>query len=107
MLIQSQAAAVDLGAAEPVWGTEAEALIAALGQQVLELEYTLIPHGLHVVGERRLSEHERVEMLIAVAESLAWGTPRAGGRGGDRTRGRSGSARDRRHRQNAVGTRNA
>ena len=69
VLIQSQAAAVDLGAAEPVWGTEAEALIAALGQQVLELEYTLIPHGLHVVGAP-LSEHERVDMLIAVAELL-------------------------------------
>jgi magnesium chelatase subunit H len=51
-LVQAQAAAVDLAAAEPLW-TEALApsVIQKLGNQLLELEYTLIPHGLHVVGE--------------------------------------------------------
>ncbi len=50
-LVQAQAAAVDLAAAEPAWNATAEAEIATLGRALLELEYTLIPHGLHVVGE--------------------------------------------------------
>ncbi len=49
-LIQAQAAAVDLATAEPPWGEEAEAAIERLGDTLLELEYALIPHGLHVVG---------------------------------------------------------
>jgi magnesium chelatase subunit H len=68
VLIQTQAAAVDLAPADPPWGAAAEAKVLKLGQQVLELEYTLIPHGLHVVGEP-LSAEERVDMLIAIAES--------------------------------------
>jgi magnesium chelatase subunit H len=35
---------------------------------LLELEYTLIPHGLHVVGEP-MSEAERADMIQAIAES--------------------------------------
>ena len=35
---------------------------------MLELEYTLIPHGLHVVGETPSAE-QRVEMLQAVADA--------------------------------------
>ena len=35
---------------------------------MLELEYTLIPHGLHVVGEAPSAE-QRVEMLQAVADA--------------------------------------
>ncbi|NKC33815.1 magnesium chelatase subunit H [Falsiroseomonas selenitidurans] len=51
-LVQAQAAAVDLVAAEPGWSAaEAPAQIQRLGAALLELEYTLIPHGLHVVGE--------------------------------------------------------
>jgi magnesium chelatase subunit H len=50
-LIQAQAASVDLGAAEPGWGHGADAQIARLGAALLELEYTLIPDGLHVIGE--------------------------------------------------------
>jgi magnesium chelatase subunit H len=48
-------------------GGEADARILALGTQVLELEYTLIPHGLHVVG-RAPSEAERAELLRAMSE---------------------------------------
>ena len=52
VLIQAQAAAVDLAPAEPAWlDGEAEPRIRDLTREVLELEYTLIPHGLHVVGE--------------------------------------------------------
>eukprot|EP01035_Chromulina_nebulosa_P045338 gene45338-61425_t len=68
VLIQAQAAAVDLATAEPAWGEQTETCIRDLSQQILELEYTLIPHGLHVVG-KALSEIERVDMLLAVAEA--------------------------------------
>ncbi len=50
-LIQAQAAAVELAAAEPAWSDDAEARIIALGGELLELEQTLIPYGLHVIGE--------------------------------------------------------
>ena len=68
VLIQAQAALVELGAAEPAWGATAEAEIARIGREVLDLEYTLIPHGLHVVGEP-LSEAQQVDMLLAMAEA--------------------------------------
>ncbi len=42
--------------------------MADLWARVLELEYTLIPHGLHVVGEP-MSVAERTELLAAVAET--------------------------------------
>ncbi len=67
-LIQAQAAAVDLAAAEPAWDGAAEARVAALGTAVLELEYTLIPHGLHAVGQAP-SPDERSEQLVAVADA--------------------------------------
>jgi len=49
-LIQAQAVTVDLAQADPLWGDAATAAIDALGITLLELEYTLIPHGLHVIG---------------------------------------------------------
>ncbi len=57
-LIRAQADAVDL----------AETDIAQLITSVHELEYTLIPHGLHVVGEP-LSDDEREEMIRHVADA--------------------------------------
>jgi magnesium chelatase subunit H len=51
VLIQAQAAAVELAEAEPAWSGDAEARIMALGGELLELEQTLIPYGLHVIGE--------------------------------------------------------
>jgi magnesium chelatase subunit H len=68
VLIQAQAAGLDLAMAEPAWAEGADAQIAELGRAVLELEYTLIPHGLHVVGNAP-SEAERADLLLAVAES--------------------------------------
>ena len=62
-LIQAQAAAVDLAAPEPQW-PDARAAILALGPKLLELEYTLIPSGLHVVGVPPQAA-ERAEMLDA------------------------------------------
>jgi magnesium chelatase subunit H len=67
-LIQSQAAGLDLAKVEPLWGPSAADHIARLGTQMLELEYTLIPHGLHVVG-RPTSPAERVDFLTAMAET--------------------------------------
>ena len=67
-IIQLQAFGLDLAKAEPAWGPGAPDRIVALGDAILELEYTLIPHGLHVVGEP-LSCEERVDMLMAMAES--------------------------------------
>ena len=67
-VIQAQAAALDLTAAEPAWGERAEACIVKLAAQMLELEYTLIPHGLHVVG-LPTSLRQRVDFLTAMAQS--------------------------------------
>ncbi|MGQ0595569.1 MAG: magnesium chelatase subunit H [Gammaproteobacteria bacterium] len=67
-LIQAQAAELELAQAEPAWEVGADASIARLGNAVREIEYSLIPHGLHVVG-RAPSPPERVDMLLAVAES--------------------------------------
>ena len=62
-LVQAQAVAVELAAADPVW-TNPEAEILRIGVSLLELEYALIPHGLHVVGEPP-DAAQRAEMLDA------------------------------------------
>ncbi len=64
-LVQAQASAVDLAPAEPAWDADAAPeAIRLLGNALLELEYTLIPHGLHVVGEVPNRE-QRAAMLDA------------------------------------------
>lgn len=63
-LIQAQAAAVDLAAAEPAWGADAAERVVALTNAVIELEYSLIPHGLHVVGAPP-SAAQRADLLDA------------------------------------------
>ena len=71
-IIQSQAAELDLIAAAPLWDLtlagHADARVAQLSADMLELEYTLIPQGLHVVG-RAPDATERVDMLMAMAEA--------------------------------------
>ena len=62
-LVQAQAAAVELAKAEPAW-VDASAEVAKLGAALLELEYALIPHGLHVIGQPP-SLAERTELLDA------------------------------------------
>jgi magnesium chelatase subunit H len=77
-LVQSQAAELELAAAEPVWSviqdnhgsSEADHQIKHLYEAVLELEYTLIPHGLHVVGQP-LSQDEHTDMLVSMADAAA------------------------------------
>ena len=51
-LIQAQAARVDLAPLEPAWAEEErQSAVEKLNNELLELEMTLIPNGLHVVGE--------------------------------------------------------
>ena len=72
VMLQTQAADLNLADLEPLWSTatggNADAMVAVLARQMLELEYTLIPHGLHVAG-RPPSATERVDMLLAMAEA--------------------------------------
>ena len=62
-LVQAQSALVELGAAEPAWDLP-EIEIGRLREALLELEYSLIPHGLHIVGVPP-SAAARAEMLDA------------------------------------------
>ncbi|MCE7526138.1 magnesium chelatase subunit H [Polynucleobacter sp. IMCC 30228] len=54
ILIQAQAAAIDLCAAEPLWNLAdqraLEQVVSKLYSDLIKFEYTLIPHGLHIVG---------------------------------------------------------
>ena len=67
-LIQAQGAELDLNPAEPAWGDAFEEPIARLNKAVLELEYTLIPDGLHIVGQAPTVE-QRIDLLLAIAEA--------------------------------------
>jgi magnesium chelatase subunit H len=71
-VLQAQAAELNLAETDPAWdaskGGNADAKVAQLAAQMLELEYTLIPHGLHVTG-RAPSAIERVDMLLAMADA--------------------------------------
>ena len=67
-VIQSQAAELNLAEAEPVWA-DANAEIAKLHARVLELEYTLIPHGMHVVGQA-MSHDQTIDMLVSSADAM-------------------------------------
>jgi magnesium chelatase subunit H len=73
VIIQAQAAELDLVAAEPAWdaiamGSELDITVMRLGEEMLELEYTLIPHGLHVAGRVPCSA-QQVDMLLAMADA--------------------------------------
>ncbi len=65
-LIQTQAAELALASEEPPWVGDAGARIAKLGEDLYELEQTLIPYGLHVLG-RPPSPDELGELLCAAA----------------------------------------
>jgi magnesium chelatase subunit H len=71
-LILEQAKALDLVSAQTA--DTGAAAIGAIADQVYELEQTLIPAGLHVVGEPA-SPEERVELLAAMAETQDGETP--------------------------------
>ena len=69
-LVQTQAAQLDLVSAEPQWTGDAAAEVGEVGQALFELEGTLIPCGLHVVGEPP-GAAARSEMLDAAGISDA------------------------------------
>ena len=64
--IQAGAAALDLAPAEPAWTGFSVDAVERLRQAVLELELTLIPHGLHVAGEAP-SAAARIDLLAVMA----------------------------------------
>ncbi len=68
-LIQAQAAQVNLTDSGPEWSIDCMTpAIQDLQTRILELEYTLIPHGLHVVGSP-MSAEARAEMLQQVEQN--------------------------------------
>ncbi|MGB7204565.1 MAG: magnesium chelatase subunit H, partial [Anderseniella sp.] len=68
-LIHVQACAIDLVPDGDVWSSDqAVEAIAKLTNTVLEYEYSLIPNGLHVVGEG-VSQDERAGLLAAMADA--------------------------------------
>ena len=71
-LLQSQAVELNLVDAEPVWdasdAAQTDLVVGRVASEILELEYTLIPHGLHVAG-RAPNANERVDMLLAMADA--------------------------------------
>jgi len=67
-LVQTQAAELNLAPAEPAWSADETSSIEALIAAVQELEYELIPQGLHVLGQAPARE-ERIDLLKASAES--------------------------------------
>ncbi len=68
VMIQAQALELDLIKLEPAWGDTSEVRIMRLTEALLEVEYTLIPHGLHVVGQAP-TPAERVDLLLSCAEA--------------------------------------
>lgn len=68
-LIQEQAHTLNLSSAQAEYDT-----ISAIATQVFEVEQTLIPEGLHTVGEPATRE-ERIELLAAIAESRGDAAP--------------------------------
>lgn len=64
-LIQVQAAAIELVEPDPTWGNEAENEVSKVAVALIELEETLIPHGMHVVGNLP-SDKERKNYLDAI-----------------------------------------
>src|SRR5262249_55584516 len=75
-LIQAQAVELDLIAADAAWGDAPEPHIARLASDVVELEQTLIPHGLHVLGVTP-TPAERVDLLVAMGEASHGARPDA------------------------------
>ncbi|MGY2047829.1 magnesium chelatase subunit H [Methylobacterium sp. JK268] len=69
LLIRGQAEALDLATADEEWREDAERRIADLAVRLIEVEHTLIPHGLHVVGQGT-PPAERADLLLALAESV-------------------------------------
>jgi magnesium chelatase subunit H len=76
-LILAQASELDLVASESAWSGAPEVAIQKLQRDMAELEQTLIPCGLHVIGQP-MPKEARAEYLVAITEgSPLQGIPRA------------------------------
>ncbi len=66
--LQTQAVELEFATAEPAWNslekTVVNKIVLGLSEQMLELEYTLIPHGLHVLGSP-LNLEQSADMLLS------------------------------------------
>jgi magnesium chelatase subunit H len=67
-LLKAQATALELVPAVDGWAGDGREAVSWLTAQLLELEYALIPHGLHVVGAAPTSA-QLIDTLLAVAEA--------------------------------------
>jgi magnesium chelatase subunit H len=67
-VIHDLAVTLDLADPESTWSGADEAAIAKLSGDIVELETSLIPNGLHVVGEAMGAE-ERVDTLLAMVDA--------------------------------------
>jgi magnesium chelatase subunit H len=76
-VIQAQAAELELAVPQPPWAGTNAIEVQQLTRDISELEQTLIPYGLHVVGEP-MPARARAEYLTAIAEGTPVGrAPRA------------------------------
>jgi len=66
--MQAQAATLGFAEPEPAWSAADDEIIDRLRASVLEVEYALIPHGLHIVG-RPMSRDERRDVLNAMLDT--------------------------------------
>ena len=73
-MIRDQAAALALCGDGEDWEADGAALIGKLGARLYEYEQTLIPEGLHVVGEATPPE-ARIELLLAMADAHCGARP--------------------------------
>jgi len=64
--IQEQAAKLELVPSAPLWNGDAPIRLDALREKLLELEYALIPDGLHTVGKAPSAE-QRVSLMVAMS----------------------------------------
>ncbi len=64
-LIQSQAAMIDMTPASPLWDDAGEAEVPVVHDALIELQNTLIPHGLHILGQAP-SDAERQDYIDAM-----------------------------------------
>jgi magnesium chelatase subunit H len=74
-MVQEQAAALELCAGAPKWNGDAPKQIESVREKLLELEYTLIPMGLHVVGEPMPADARRDTLAAISAAAIEPLTP--------------------------------
>jgi magnesium chelatase subunit H len=66
--LQAQAVSLEFEVAEPLWknldANKVNAIVLRLSEKILELEYALIPYGLHILGAP-VNFEQSIEMLLS------------------------------------------